>query len=252
MPDSKRAAVVTGSSKGIGAAIALRLLESGYRVTLNYSSDDEQAAATLARLRKLDPGAMMVKADISNSDEAASLMNQAVQAFGRLDVLVNNAALVIDGPMLNMTEEAWDHVIGVNLKAPFLCSQHAARQMLQQDGGGVILNIGSSTGMRGRSNGINTCASKAGLMIMTQCMALELAPSIRVNTIVPGLILTDETEKRFGLDDSTVRHAKEDVIPLRRLGQPEDVADAVMLMLSNESRFITGQKIVVDGGQNMW
>jgi NAD(P)-dependent dehydrogenase (short-subunit alcohol dehydrogenase family) len=230
----------------------MRLLESGYKVALNYSSDDRQAAETLAKFAKLDPDTLMVKADIGNSDAVSRFMGQAIEAFGRLDVLVNNAALVVDGPMLDMTEDAWDRVVDVNLKGSFLCSQHAARQMLRQDDGGVILNIGSSTGIRARRNGVNTCASKAALMIMTQCMALELAPNIRVNTIVPGLILTEETEKRFGLDDPAVRHAREDAIPLRRLGRPEDVADAVMLMLSDRSRFITGQKIVVDGGQNMW
>lgn len=252
MPDPKPAAIVTGSSKGIGAAIALRLLESGYKVALNYSSDDKQAAAVLDEARKLDGDTLMIKADISNAAEAASLVSQAIKAFGRLDVLVNNAALVMDGPMLDMTEDAWDRVMDVNLKGAFLCSQHAARHMLQQDDGGVILNIGAATGIRARKNGINTCASKAGLMIMTQCMALELAPKVRVNTVIPGLILTDETQQRFGLNDPHALRVRESAVPMQRIGRPEDVADAVMLMLSSESRFITGQKIVVDGGQNMW
>jgi NAD(P)-dependent dehydrogenase (short-subunit alcohol dehydrogenase family) len=193
---------------------------------------------------------VLVKADLSAAAGAAALVRRAIDAFGRLDVLVNNAARVIDKPALEMTEDDWDHVIDVNLKGAFLCSQHAARQMLAQPDGGVILNVGASTGIRGRRNGVNTCASKAGLMIMTQCLALELAPTIRVNTIVPGLIVTEETEQRFGLNDPAVRRAREEAIPMRRLGHPEDVADAVML-LADESRFITGQK-VVDGGQNMW
>ena len=151
-----------------------------------------------------------------------------------------------------MTEGEWDAVVDVNLKGAFLCSQHAARQMLKQDDGGVILNIGAPTGIRGRRNGVNTCASKAGLMMMTQCLAIELAPKIRVNTIIPGLTLTSETEHRFGLADPAVRHTREEAIPMQRLGSPEDVADAVILMLADESRFITGQKMVVDGGQNMW
>jgi NAD(P)-dependent dehydrogenase (short-subunit alcohol dehydrogenase family) len=140
----------------------------------------------------------------------------------------------------------------VNLKGAFLCSQHAARQMLTQDSGGLIVNIGASTGIRGRRNGVNTCASKAGLMVMTQCLALELAPAIRVNTIIPGLVETDETTHRFHLDDPAVRAEREHAIPMRRLGAPTDIADAVMLLLSPEARFITGQRIVVDGGQNMW
>ena len=151
-----------------------------------------------------------------------------------------------------MTEDDWDHVVDVNLKGAFLCSQHAARQMLTQDDGGTILNIGASTGIRGRRNGVNTCASKAGLMIMTQCLALELAPKIRVNTIIPGLTVTEETSRRFNLGDPATRRGREESIPLQRLGQADDVADAVTLMLSDESGFITGQKLIVDGGQNMW
>jgi NAD(P)-dependent dehydrogenase (short-subunit alcohol dehydrogenase family) len=252
MPDSQQVALVTGSTSGIGLAIALRLARSGYKVTLNYANDDSRAAAALNLCREAGPGTQLVKADIGTADGAAMLARQAVEAFGRLDVLVNNAALVIDKPALEMSEDDWDHVMDVNLKGAFLCSQHAARQMLTQDDGGVILNIGASTGIRGRRNGINTCASKAGLMVMTQCLALELAPKIRVNTIVPGLIVTDETTRRFSLSDPATRRAREEAVPLRRLGQADDVADAVMLMLSRESGFITGQRLIVDGGQNMW
>jgi NAD(P)-dependent dehydrogenase (short-subunit alcohol dehydrogenase family) len=244
--------IVTGSSTGIGKAIALRLLRSGYGVVLNYSADDGRANDALAECRQYSSDVVLEKADVSDARSAAGLVRRAVDEFGRLDVLVNNAARVADGPALEMTEDEWDLVVNVNLRGPFLCSRQAARQMLGQDDGGVILNIGSSTGIRGRRNGINTCASKAGLMIMTQCLALELAPKIRVNTVIPGLTLTDETERRFGLRAQAERNAREQAIPMRRLGRPEDVADAVMLMLSDEARFVTGQRIVVDGGQYMW
>ncbi|OLB80300.1 MAG: short-chain dehydrogenase [Actinobacteria bacterium 13_2_20CM_2_71_6] len=252
MDPSGRAAIVTGSSSGIGKAIAIRLLRSGYRVVLNYSTDDERAAQTLSLCQGIDAGVVLVKADVSNALAAQGLVQRAVNEFGSLDVLVNNAARVLDRPALEMTEDEWNCVVDVNLKGAFLCSQNAARQMLTQSGEGVILNIGASTGIRGRRNGVNTCASKAGLMVMTQCLALELAPRIRVNTIVPGLTLTEETERRFGLDDLAMRQAREEQIPLRRLGRPEDIADAVMMMLSDEARFMTGQRVVVDGGQYMW
>src|SRR6266567_6562732 len=253
MPGTQqRAAVVTGSTSGIGRAIAVRLLESGYRVVLNYSADDERAAAAIAQCQQIDPSTVIIKADISNAEAASGLIHQAADAYGRLDVLVNNAARVIDRPALEMTESEWDAVIDVNLKGAFLCSQHAARQMLTQDDGGVILNIGASTGIRGRRNGVNTCASKAGLMIMTQCLALELAPKIRVNTVVPGLVETGETTTRFRLADPDVLQCYEQSTPLGRLSRPDDVADAVMLLLSPEARFITGQKVVADGGRNMW
>jgi 3-oxoacyl-[acyl-carrier protein] reductase len=128
-------------------------------------------------------------------------MSQAAEAFGRIDVLLNNAARVIDKPVLDIMEEDWDSVLDVNLKGAFFASQHAARYMLAQPGGGNIINIGSLTGIRARRNGVNTCSSKAGLMIMTHCLALELGPNVRVNTIIPGLVVTDETERRFGLND---------------------------------------------------
>jgi NAD(P)-dependent dehydrogenase (short-subunit alcohol dehydrogenase family) len=245
-------ALVTGSTKGIGKAIAERLLREGYKVALNYSTDERRASATLAEFKQISSHVYLIKADIGNPDEAGTLVTRTIDEYGSLDVLVNNAARVADGPALEMTLDAWDRVLDVNLRGAFLCSQAAGHQMLTQDSGGTILNIGASTGLRARRNGVNTCASKAGLMIMTQCFALELAPKVRVNSLIPGTIVTDETVARFGLDNPDVRREREKRIPLRRLGQPEDVANAVMLMLSDNSRFITGQKIVVDGGQNMW
>lgn len=124
--------------------------------------------------------------------------------------------------------------------------------MLQQEDGGLILNIGASTGIRARKNGINTCASKAGIMIMTQCLALELGPKVRANTIIPGLTRTEETERRFHLNNPSVLRSREETILLQRIGTPEDIANAVALLLADEAGFINGQKIVVDGGQYMW
>src|SRR6266508_134353 len=223
MGTSQRTVVVTGSSSGIGRAIAARLLGSGYSVVLNYATADERAMATLSECQQIDSSVILVKADVSDANAAHDLVKQAVDTFGSLDVLINNAARVADRPALEMTEDEWDTVIDVNLKGPFLCSQLAARQMLRQDNGGLILNIGASTGIRGRRNGVDTCASKADLMIMTQCLALELEPKIRVNTIIPGLTRTDETERRFHLNDSEVLRKREADIPMQRIGRPEDV-----------------------------
>jgi len=252
MINAERSAIVTGSSTGIGKAIAMRLLTSGYKVVLNYANDHQRAKRTLAECQDISPHVMLTQADVSNPEDASHLIRSTVSEFGRLDVLVNNAAHVIDKPALEMTLDDWDRVLNVNLKGAFMCSQQAARQMLQQEAGGAILNIGASTGIRGRRNGVNTCASKAGLMMMTQCLALELGPKVRVNTIVPGLVLTAETARRFNLNDPQVRQARVDAIPMHRLGAPEDVANAVMLLLSDDASFITGQKLTVDGGQNMW
>lgn len=252
MSHSAGTAIVTGSSSGIGRAIAMRLLQSGYSVVLNYSANYERAFQTLLDCQRIDGHVIMERADVSSGDDAARLIRCAVTEFGGLDVLINNAARVADRPFLEMTEGEWDDVVDVAMKGAFLCSQAAARHMLSQEEGGVILNVGASTGITARRDGVNTCASKAGLMIMTQCLALELGPKIRVNTIIPGLTITAETERRFSLRDSAVRSERERAVPLQRLGRPEDVADAVMLTLSDSAGFITGQKIVVNGGQHMW
>jgi 3-oxoacyl-[acyl-carrier protein] reductase len=248
----RKTVVITGSTRGIGKAIALRLARQRYNVVLNYASDDIEAQETLRLCQQETPSVLLVKADVSNKQAVETLMQASIQVFHSLDVLINNAARVIDKPLHELAEEDWDQVIDTNMKGVFLCSQIASAYMLQQDEGGVILNIGASTGIRGRKNGINTCASKAGIMIMTQCLALELGPKIRVNTIIPGLTRTEETEKRFHLDDPAVLRARIETIPLQRIGTPEDLANAVSLLLSDEARFINGQKIVVDGGQYMW
>lgn len=247
-----RTVIITGSTRGIGRAIALRLARSGFNVVLNYSKDEEQAAVALQLCKEISQEVVLVKADVSDRRAVESLFAAAVEAFDSVDVLVNNAARVIDKPALQLTDEDWDAVVGTNMRGTFICSQIASSYMVRQPEGGLILNIGASTGIRARTNGANTCASKAAVMILTQCFALELAPKVRVNTIIPGLIETEETRRRFGLDDPEVRHAREQAIPLGRIGAPEDVADAVILLLSPEARFMTGQKLIVDGGQNMW
>jgi NAD(P)-dependent dehydrogenase (short-subunit alcohol dehydrogenase family) len=247
-----KTALITGSTRGIGLAIALRLLREAYNVVINYARDDQQAQRALIRCQQESPSVLLVQADVSRKQEVDRLVQESLRAFQRIDVLINNAACVIDRPMQELTEEEWDRVIDTNLKGTFLCSQAVAPYMLAQETGGTILNIGAATGIRARKNGINTCASKAGIMIMTQCLALELGPTIRVNTIVPGLTRTEETIQRLHLDDPEVARTRAETIPLKRIGTPDDVADAVLLCLSPHAQFITGQKILVDGGQYMW
>lgn len=246
-----RTVVITGSTRGIGRAIALRLARERYNVVLNYASDDIQAQEALRLCQQENPNVLLVKADVSSRDAVERLMRESFQRFHSLDVLINNAARVADKPLHEMTEEDWDRVVDTTMKGTFFCSQIASSYMLQHDEGGVILNIGAPTGIRGRKNGINTCASKAGVMVMTLCLALELGPKIRVNTIIPGLTKTEETAERLHLNDPAILHAREEAIPLRRIAMPEDIANAVMLLLSDEASFINGQKIVVDGGQYM-
>jgi NAD(P)-dependent dehydrogenase (short-subunit alcohol dehydrogenase family) len=247
-----RTVVITGSTSGIGRGIALHLARAHYQIVLNYSTDDEKAQETLRLCQQETAQVILVKADVSKKPEVERLMRACIEQFHTLDVLINNAARVRDKPVLEMTEEDWDEVVDTNMKGPFLCSQVAATYMLQQTTGGIILNIGASTGIKGRMNGINTCASKAGVMVMTKCLALELGPKVRVNTIIPGLTLTEETAERYQLSDPAVLRTKAESIPLQRVTTPEDIAHAVGFLLSEGAAFINGSKVVVDGGQYMW
>jgi 3-oxoacyl-[acyl-carrier protein] reductase len=243
--------VVTGGTGGIGKGIALRLAREQYNIILNYAHDDEQAQETLKICRQHNPRVLLIKADVSKKAEVERLMRESFQAFHSLDALINNAACVRDKPIIEMSEEDWELVVNTNMRGTFLCSQAAASYMLRQDTGGSIINIGASTGLRGRKNGINTCASKAGIMAMTLCLALELAPKIRVNTIIPGLTRTQETEERFHLNDPAVLQTRIETIPLGRIGTPEDVAGMASFLLSDDALFLTGQQFVVNGGQFM-
>jgi 3-oxoacyl-[acyl-carrier protein] reductase len=248
----RKTVIITGSTRGIGRGIALRLARDQHNVVLNYARDEQQAHATLDLCQQVNPNMLLVKADVSQKTEVASLMQQCVERFGSIDVLINNAARVADKPLYELTEQDWELVVDTNMKGTFLCSQTAVKYMLQQEEGGLILNIGASTGIRARKNGMNTCASKAAVMIMTQSITLELGPKIRANTIIPGLTRTEETEQRFHLDNPDVLHSRVENIPLQRIGTPEDVANTVAALLSDDMAFVNGQKIVVDGGQYMW
>lgn len=247
-----RTVLITGSTSGIGKAIALTLAQEGFNIVLNYASRDELAQRVLQDCQRITSQVILIKADIAKRQDVERLMRTCSDTFHSLDVLINNAARVIDKPVLELSEEDWDTVLDTNLKGTFLCSQAAASYMVRQEQGGVILNIGASTGIRGRKNGINTCASKAGIHLITQCLALELGPTIRVNTVIPGTTLTPETLSRFHLDDPALLRSREESIPLQRLGAPEDIAHVVSFLLSDKAGFINGQKIVVDGGQHLW
>jgi 3-oxoacyl-[acyl-carrier protein] reductase len=249
----KKTAIVTGSTRGIGKAIAFRLLQEGYNVVLNYADDEEQAQKTLFQIDEQERSRVLLfKADVAKKDAIHHLVTQTLSMFHTIDVLINNAARVVDKPVMQLTEDDWDTVVDTTLKGAFLCSQTVAPFMLDCPDGGVIINIGASTGLRGRKNGVNTCAAKAGIMMLTQCLALELGPKVRVNTLIPGLTQTEETVARFHLNDPEIVRERTEAIPLQRIGTPEDIANAVMLLLSNEASFINGQKLVVDGGQYMW
>lgn len=248
----KKTVIITGGTKGIGRAIALALAQQNYRLVLNYFSDDESAYQTLAECKRINPDILLVKANIAKKAEVETLFREAVQAFQTVDGLINNAGLNIDKYLQDLTEDDWDRVVDINMKGVFLCSQIASTYMLQQETDSIILNVGATTGIRGRTQGLNYCASKAGVLVMTKCLALELAPKIRVNCIIPGLTRTQETETRFQLHDPHNLEYKVASIPLKKIGTTENVAGVVSFMLSDAAQHINGQKIIVDGGQFMY
>ncbi|GHO48579.1 SDR family NAD(P)-dependent oxidoreductase [Ktedonospora formicarum] len=249
---NQKTIVITGSTKGIGKGIALYLARQHHRVVLNYAMDDVQAQETLRQFQQEQLQVLLVKADIAHRAEVGHLLQATLHHFGRVDVLVNNAARVRDKPLLEMTEDEWDTVVNTNMKGTFLCSQLIASHMLQQEQGGCIINIGASTGIRARKNGVNTCASKAGIHLITQSLALELGPKIRALTVVPGLTRTEEVAHRFRLDDPDVLRSRIETIPLQRIGTPDDIAKVVAWLISDDAQWINGQKIFADGGQYMW
>lgn len=237
-------ALVTGASKGIGRAIALRFAEQGANVAFTYLSSVEQGQALETELASKGIKAKGYRSDASDYVQAEKLINDVVADFGSLDVLVNNAGITMDNLLLRLNEEAWDKVINVNLKSCFNTVKAATKPMMKQKSGSII-NMTSVVGLKGNAGQANYAASKAGIIGFTKSVALELGSrGIRSNAIAPGFIETEMTGK---LDEKTVQSWR-DAIPLKRGGKPEDVADACVFLASDMSSYITGQVLQVDGG----
>jgi NAD(P)-dependent dehydrogenase (short-subunit alcohol dehydrogenase family) len=239
-----RAALVTGADRGIGRVIAQFLAREGCRVAINHIGTPELSDETVRELTGLGVDAFAVRADVRRSGEVTAMIDAAAARFGRLDVLVNNAAVQREGAFLDLTEDDWDVVIDTNLKGCFLCTQAAGRHMVRT-GGGSIINIGSGSNYVPFPRLVSYTASKGGIEMLTKVASLALAPhQIRVNCVAPGAILVERT--RHELPDYAGQFAR--ITPMGRVGVPEDVADAVVFLASDASRFITGQTIGVDGG----
>ena len=238
-----RAAIVTGGGQGIGREIALELARAGADVAVNYHVEPERADATVADLAALGVRAIAVAGDVGRAADAARMMDAVLAHFGRLDILVNNAGIQTWTPFLDVTEDEWDRVIRTNLKGCFLCSQAAARHM--RGAGGVIVNIGSGCNKVPFPGLVAYTASKGGIEMLTKVAAVELAPHcIRVNCVAPGAIEIERT--RLEMDDYAGTWGS--VTPLGRVGTPGDVARAVRFLASDDSAFVTGQTLWVDGG----
>jgi NAD(P)-dependent dehydrogenase (short-subunit alcohol dehydrogenase family) len=236
-----RRVLITGGAGGIGAATAARFLEEGSRVVVL----DRDGPACDRIKRELPSLAGIVQADVSDVDAVARAFDELDDLLGGLDILINNAGISIRHPFMAITPEEWREVIGVNLTGAFNVAQQAAKRMLA-GGGGVILNMGSTNALMGYHYYADYNASKAGVVELTRSMALELAPTIRVNAICPGFILTPMQAAEYTPE---MRRAFEVKLPLGRLGTPEDVAALFAFLASNDASFITGQIFVIDGGE---
>jgi len=241
---SGKVALVTGAGRGLGRAIAMALAQDGASLVLNYHQSDRGAREAAEDAARYGQRAVAIRADVSRASEVRGLFEEVQRTFGRLDILVNNAGVFSRVPLLEVTETLWDEVLGVNLKGTFLCAQAAARMMMTQQAG-VIINLASGGGLSPRP-GYETSApysaSKAGVVMLTRRLALELAPHIRVNAVAPGIIesrpgWSEESRKRLGA--ATL---------LGRLGAPETIANAVVFLASDDAASITGHTLNVDGG----
>lgn len=236
--------LVTGASKGIGRSIALRAAQEGANVAFTYLSSVEKGQALEKELSDLGVKAKGYRSDASVYTAAEELINSVVADFGTIDALVNNAGVTKDGLLMRMSEEQWDTVININLKSVFNLTKAAIKPLMKQKYGSII-NITSVVGVKGNAGQANYAASKAGIIGFTKSVALELGSrNIRSNAVAPGFI---ETEMTGQLDQKVVDGWKEG-IPLKRAGKPEEVADAVVFLASDLSKYITGQTLIVDGG----
>ena len=245
--NDKKIALVTGGSRGIGAAIARRLAADGFHVIVNYNGSAGKAEALCEEIHSKGGSAESLQADVSKKEEVEAMFSSILQAHSHLDVLVNNAGITRDGLLLRMSEADFEQVLNTNLKGAFLCLQAAVRPMMKHRSGRII-NISSVSGVAGNAGQANYSAAKAGILGLTKSAAKELASrNITVNAIAPGFIETDMTAAL----SERVREAILAQIPLARFGQAEDVAAAAAFLASEESRYMTGQTLHVDGGMFM-
>ncbi|CAM3843992.1 3-oxoacyl-ACP reductase FabG [Alicyclobacillus pomorum] len=238
-----KVALITGAASGIGKATAHVFARNGARLVI-ADFDEELGMATVEELRKLGAEAAFVKVNVSNLYDVQQMVDAAVKRYSRIDVLVNNAGIVRDGLLTKLDPAEWDQVIAVNLTGVFYCTQAVARVMVPQ-GNGVILNAASVVGLYGNIGQTNYVATKSGVIGMTKTWAKELGPKgIRVNAVAPGFIMTGMTEQ---MPEKVLDKMREKT-PLRRLGQPEDIAHAYLFLASDEASFIHGAVLSVDGG----
>ena len=240
-------AIVTGAGSGIGRAIALRFAKEGANVVIVYHRNDANAEESARMIEELGRRAMVCKADVSDVPAFADVVHKVISTFNQIDCLVNNAGVFLPAPMLEMTEDIWDETLNVNLKAALFCTQAVARYWVDAKRGGKVINIGSVHATRSWATLTAYASSRSGLRRLTSVMALELAPhKINVNMVSPGLIATAIPLK--WAKEASFRERMKKEIALDRMGEPEEVANLVLLLVSDEGNYITGTEIVIDGG----
>ena len=238
--------LVTGAQQGIGRAMAVEFAAAGADVAINWLDDDAAAQAVADEVRAGGRRAILVQADVARVEEVQAMVAAVQDGLGPIDVLINNAGVFPRVPFLEMRERDWDHVLDVNLKGSCFCAQSVAKAMVAAGRRGSIVNIASGAALRGSPRGVHYVASKGGILSLTRAMALELAPyRIRVNAIAPGL--TDTAQPRYGSSEvELVETAR--AIPLGRMAQPDEIAQAAVFLASENAGFVTGQTLHVNGG----
>ena len=243
----KKVVMVTGAARGIGKEVALKFAANGYDVAINYVSNSTDVETLKKEFSDLGVDALIEKADVSNSTEVQDFVEKTIEKYGKIDVLVNNAGITKDNLLMRMNEEDFDRVIQINLKGTFLVTKAVTKYMMKQRKGSIV-NISSVVGVAGNSGQCNYSASKAGIIGFTKSIAKEMASrNIRANAVAPGFIATDMTSI---LSDS-VKENINNSIPLKRMGKATEVANLIYFLGSDESSYITGQVINVDGGMVM-
>ena len=239
--------LVTGASRGIGKSIALELASKGANVAINYAGNEARAQAVVEEIEKMGVKSFKIQADVSQEADVKAMIKEVIKQFSTLDILVNNAGVTKDNLLMRMKEEEFDQVIDINLKGVFLCTKAVTRHMMKQRSGKII-NVASIVGVSGNPGQANYVAAKAGVIGMTKSVAQELASrNILVNAVAPGFISTDMT-------DALTKEQQEAIlsrIPLAKLGTPENVANVVRFLASDDANYITGQTIHIDGGMVM-
>lgn len=244
---SGKSALVTGASRGIGREIALELAREGADVAVNFAGSEAKAKEVVELIQAMGRKAIAIQANISSGEDVQKMVDETINQFGKLDIMVNNAGITRDQLLMRMKESDWDDVINTNLKGVFLCTKAVTRQMMKQRYGRII-NISSIVGVSGNAGQANYVAAKSGVIGLTKTAARELAPrGVTVNAVAPGYISTDMTDQL----PEEVKSEMLKQIPLARIGEPKEIAKVVSFLASDDSSYITGQTIHVNGGMYM-